>query len=520
MTQPAPDICQDTIDAQRELYLADFDEFASDCLIIRTKSGAPEQFVMNRAQRYLHEQVEEQLAETGKVRVIILKGRQQGCSTYVEGRYYWKTVHRFGVRTFILAHDRPSTSTIYEMAQRYHDNCPQAVKPHTGTSNSKELVFDVLDSGYKIGTAGSDSVGRGTTLQNFHGSEVAFWPRRTEGELTKGVLQAIPDLEDTEIFLESTANGLGGFFHSEVMKALRKESDYRLVFIPWYWTDEYRRPVPKDFERTQDEEKLVQKYEIDDEQLCWRRYKIIELTTSLQDGEKAFKQEYPFTIHEAFQSTGENGMILPDVVQEARKPKDINRGEVLVVGVDPSRGGDRFSLVRRRGRVMYDLESHTGEMKLGRAVQILTKILREERPDRMFVDSASGDLIDRLHELGWRKTVKAVKFGGSALDPERYRNKRCEMWGELNDWLNDEELEVQIPDEDTLESDLCAVKAWYDSMDRLCMESKDDMKKRGVPSPDEGDAAALTFAYPVTKKNHDDSRSNSSRRGRDRSVFE
>lgn len=504
----------------RQRYLTDFHDFAEDCLIIRTKSGEPLPFKMNKAQQFLHEAAEEQRFKTGKVRIVILKGRQQGCSTYVEGRYYWRTIHRFGVRTFILAHDRPSTSTIYEMAQRYHDNCPDALRPQTGTSNSKELIFDVLDSGYKIGTAGSDSVGRGTTLQNFHGSEVAFWPRRSESELTKGVLQAIPDMPDTEIFLESTANGLGGFFHSEVMKALREESDYRLVFIPWHWTDEYRRPVPKDFDATTEERELKRIHGIDDEQLCWRRYKIVELTTAIQDGETAFKQEYPFTIREAFQTSGENTMISPDVIQKAREHKDIKRSSTLVVGVDPSRGGDRFSLVRRSGRVMFGLETHTGEMKLGRAVQILTKILREENPDRMFIDSASGDLIDRLHELGWRKQVKAVKFGGSALDPEKYRNKRCEMWGEWLEWMSDDELEVIIPDEDTLEADACAPKAWYDSQDRLCMESKDDMKRRGIPSPDEGDAAALTFAYPVTHKASPDSKSAGRSSRRDRSVFE
>jgi hypothetical protein len=386
------------------------------------------------------------------------------------------------------------------MAQRYHENCPNALKPNTGTSNAKELIFDKLDSGYKIGTAGTDTVGRGTTLQYFHGSEVAFWPARSEGEISKGILQAVGDMDDTEIILESTANGIGGYYHSEVQKALRGEGDYQLIFIPWYWQEEYRRPQPIDFVATDEEAGLMNGYSLDAEQIMWRRNKVIELTTALQDGVKAFKQEYPNNINEAFQVSGDSGMIGADCVRKARKT-DAPRGSSLVVGVDPSRGGDRFSVMRRMGRCMFGSESHTGDIKLGVAVQICKKILDNEKPDRMFIDFGGGaDLVDRLHELGYEKVVRAIKFGGAALDPDKYRNKRCEMWGKMHEWLDDDTLDVQIPDSDTLEADLCAPKGWIDSNDRLCMESKDDMKKRQLPSPDEGDAAALTFAEPVRKK--------------------
>ena len=164
---------------------------------------------------------------------------------------------------------------------------------------------------------------------------------------------------------------------------------------------------------------------------------------------------------------------------------------------------------------MYNPESHTGDITLGKAVQICKKVLDEEKPVRMFIDFGGGaDLVDRLHELGYTRQVRAIKFGGSALRPDKYRNRRCEMWGTMADWLTDEQLSVQIPNSDALESDLCTPKAWYDSMDRLCMESKDDIKKRGLASPDEGDAAALTFAEKVVDEN------DRKPRQRDRSHFE
>lgn len=483
-----------SIDQQYAHWEADFPDFARDCLLIRTKEGAVDHLRLNKAQRYIHERVEQQRRETGKVRAIILKGRQQGCSTYVEARYYWRSIFRAGVRTFILAHEKDSTSAIYEMAKRYHENNP--IAPATGTSNARELVFKELDTGYRIGTAGNESVGRGTTIQYFHGSEVAFWPQRSEGEITKGIFQAVPDLPETELILESTANGIGNFFHSETMKAMRGEGEYQLIFVPWYWQEEYRKPEPLDYHLTDEEAELAEKYDLDGEQLAWRRNKIIELTTTLIDGVKAFKQEYPFDIHEAFQYSGEAGLISPTLVQKARQ-FEAPPSSVKVVGVDPSRGGDRFALIRRAGRKMYGPETYVGEINLGRAVQICKKVLDEENPARMFIDAGGGaDLVDRLHELGYQQVV-AIPFGGKPLNPEKYKNRRAEMWGELAEWLADENLSVDIPDDDLLQADLCTPQSSRDSMDRIVLESKDAIRKRGLPSPDIGDAAALTFAEPV-----------------------
>ena len=108
------------------------------------------------------------------MRALILKGRQQGCSSYVAARFYHRTMG--GLRTFILTQEEAATQNLFEIVQRYHNNCPAHLQPHTGASNSKELYFDEIDSGYKVGTAGTKAVGRSSTIQLFHGSEVAFWP--------------------------------------------------------------------------------------------------------------------------------------------------------------------------------------------------------------------------------------------------------------------------------------------------------------------------------------------------------
>ena len=183
------------LDIRRRLR-DDFQHYASRCLQIRTKTGGVVPFTLNRAQRFIHDRLEAQRAELGYVRALILKGRQQGCSTYIGGRYFHRVTHSFGTRAFILTHDEQATNNLFEMVQRFHDHCPEVVRPQTGSANAKELIFSALDSGYKIGTAGTKGVGRSSTIQFFHGSEVAFWPHAETH--AAGILQAVPEAPGTD----------------------------------------------------------------------------------------------------------------------------------------------------------------------------------------------------------------------------------------------------------------------------------------------------------------------------------
>jgi len=491
---------------ERQRFKDEFPYYARNCLLIRTKDAGVNPLVLNDAQMYIHEQLEKQRKATGKVRAIILKGRQQGASTYVEGRYVWRVTHNKGVRAFILTHDGESTNALFEMTDRYYQNLPGPLKPSCGASNSKELHFDGLDSGYKIGTAGNKSVGRGQTFQFFHGSEVAFW--QNAGELTKGVMQAVPDADNTEIIYESTANGVGNFFHQQWKLAEKGQSEFVSIFVPWFWQKEYRKQLPAGFTLSEDERELAELYQLSHEQIYWRRIKIAELTVDSTDGEKAFKQEYPMNAAEAFQVSGGDGLINALICERARKNK-VNGFGPLIVGVDPSRGGDRFAIVKRHGHKMYDMSAYQGDEcnSLGKNTVICKDILDAKcpiagkKPDMMFVDYGAGaDLVDRLHDLGYKGRVKAVHFGSSVLNPKRYKNKRNEIWGDMALWLKDESLPCDIPDNDELQADLCASPFDRDANDRQVLWAKDKIKKEYGFSPDYGDAAALTFTEPVSEK--------------------
>ncbi len=415
-------------------------------------------------------------------------------STYIEGRFYWLSTHRFGVKSFILTHDKGATDNLFEMAQRYHQHCPEIVRPEASTNNAKELYFGGLDSGYKIGTAGNKAVGRSATIQYFHGSEVGFWPNATEH--SKGIMQAVPNEKGTEIFLESTANGIGNYFHEQWQLAESKESDFKAIFVPWFWQPEYQREFLGIESLAEDELEIVEIYKLTLNQIMWRRYKVQELSASGGDGRKAFQQEYPNNSTEAFQMSGDDALISQHLVMRARKCKAEGIGK-LVIGVDPARfGDDRTSIIYRRGRVAYNLKSYVKKDAM-EIVGIIHKIIIEESPERVFIDvgGLGAGIVDRLRELGFDNIICAVNSGECSLDQDLYVNKRAEMWGLCKKWL--EQYPVQIPDIDSLHADLCSTKYKFDSLTRLVIEPKDTMKKRGLRSPDEADALCLTFAYPI-----------------------
>lgn len=486
----------------------DFPLYARKCLKIRAKGGAIKAdiakagairpFVLNRIQRHLHERIERQRKNTGKVRVLVLKGRQQGCSTYAEGRLYHKVTHSFGARAFILTHEQAATDNLFEMVERFHAHCPDHVRPSTGAANAKELYFDKLESGYRVGTASTRATGRSSTIQFFHGSEVAFWPHAEEH--MAGIMQAVPDAPGTEVILESTANGMGNLFHQLWQQAETGEGDYEAVFLPWFWQEEYRKDVADDFALTPEETEYQDLYKIETEQMAWRRAKITELRD-----EMLFKQEYPGNAAEAFETSGEDVLISPQLVMRARKAEVEPYGP-LVVGVDPARfGDDRSSIIRRRTRHAFGIESYL-KIDTMELAGIVAGIIDDEKPVKVFIDvnGLGAGTYDRLKERGYGRVIIPVNGGEKASNPQRYVNWRCEMWGKMKDWFEGD-APVQIPDEDTLHADLTGPKYSYDSNTRLKLEKKEDMKKRGLLSPDEGDALAMTLALPVHDPKRDQS---------------
>lgn len=488
----------------RQRLKDDFPHFAEKCLKIRTKSGRIEPLLLNRAQWHVHRQLEAQRAATGKVRALLLKARQQGFSTYIAGRFYWQASHRRGTQVFILTHEQDATANLFGMVDRYHAHNHPLVRPSTGAANAKALYFDRLDSGYSVGTAGAKAVGRSKTIQLLHGSEVAFW--RNAPEHFAGVVQAVPDMPGTEIVLESTANGVGGEFHARWQQAEAGIGDYIAIFVPWFWSDEYQRAPPEGFVLDDEEAAYAAAHGLGLEQMAWRRAKIAELKDPL-----LFRQEYPATAAEAFQTTGHDSFIPAELVLKARKAS-CPPGRVLVLGVDPARfGDDRFAIAWRAGRKLVKVESRT-KLDVVQGANWVRQAIDEGQPRKVFVDvgGVGGGVVDLLRDMGapYDGLVVPVNFGGTPEDPPGVddagqelpgpRNRRAEMWMRSKAWLEDP-AGADIPDRDGLQADACAPGFRYDAAQRLILEAKDEMRRRGARSPDEWDAAALTFAETVNE---------------------
>jgi len=274
-----------------------FPLYSKNVLRIVNKEGESIPFRLNTGQRWVHQQFENQLKEQGNIRALVLKARQTGISTYVEGRMFWKVTQNKNANAFVLSHLAESTNSIFNMVRYFYDNVPHPVfAPPLASQSSSTLVFDGLNSRFRVGTARSTQTGRGQTNRFVHGSEVAFYPQGSD--IVAGLLQTVGG-KGSEVILESTANGAGGWFYDQVMKSLRGETEWQVCFIPWFWMPEYRRRLNPYFERTPEEEKLAQQYGLDDEQLMFRRAKLDELGSS-----DLFRQEYPSTPLEAFLTSG------------------------------------------------------------------------------------------------------------------------------------------------------------------------------------------------------------------------
>lgn len=306
MTQPT----KAALLATRKRLLDDFEFYCRHCIKIRTKQGTIASLVFNEVQKRFAKTIIDQMSTRGYVRMVILKARQQGLSTVVTAWQYWWVSQRKAQKGLVMAHEADATTSLFDMYKRAHDNAPDSVRPHHKYSSRAELSFDVLDSALRVATAGGRGVARGETLTVCHLSEVAFWPSAFAATNFNGLIQAVPDVTGTAVFIESTANGMTGKFREQWVGAANGSNGYVPFFSAWHESAEYRSAeVPDDFEPTHDEKELQRLYGLDNAQLVWRRRKI---ATS---GLELFQQEYPATPDEAFISTG-RPVFNPDYLQQ------------------------------------------------------------------------------------------------------------------------------------------------------------------------------------------------------------
>jgi len=525
-----------SIDEVRERWLAlrvaywksDFRRFAREAIRIRTKSGDLEPLVLNEAQGLLHDAAEDQLETERWVRIAGLKGRRQGFSTYVAARGYWRATLWDRQRIYILSHEMASSNVLFGMTDLMQQKHP--FPPQVGTDNAKELEFIKRGSSYQVATAGQKAGGRGGAVTFFHGSEAAWWTNAPDhfaasvqgvdevrgvwGVLWREPPNPLPFERNigeiygwvkapSEIWLETTSAGPTGEFWKRYMDAMKGIGRYRAVFVPWTVQTEYTEegdytPLPEPEEEGELSELEYQElHGLTDGQMLWRRAKIHELGSVGK-----FRQEYPIDVTEAFAAADIEGVFIkPALVLRARKRVMEDPDAPLIIGVDPAgSGGDRFAVAFRRGDKILRV-IHRNKLEHDEAVAWLSMIIDEHNPNRMNVDRGSmgQNIVSALRNLNrhYADVVKGIDFGGTSrfkqATPKRAGpwNRRAEMYGDFKDWLNEGGA---IPDDDDLASDISGPKQKWRANNDWLLESKSDMKARGLRSSDLSDACVLTFA--------------------------
>lgn len=325
-----------------KLIKQDFYKFAKMNLYIKDKFANIVPFVPNEPQRALIDYVLLCIKEKRPVKVIILKARQMGFSTAVEALCYWWTSTNFNINSVIIGNDEKSSLNLYRMFRRYFDNTNILFKPSVRYNTKSDLTFEKFDengkqiglgSAIKIETAKNKSAGRSDTINFLHGSEVATW--ESGEDLVASLMQTVPDAEVMEkpsmVFLESTAEGRGNYFHKEYVAAAEGRNNYQPAFAPWWVLDTYERDATfedlgklNDYElflvdlMKQGHDTLGHHFPISEEaiprKLAFYRRKAKDFAATPE----RLPQEYPSTWQEAFIASGKN-VFSPLALQEMEK---------------------------------------------------------------------------------------------------------------------------------------------------------------------------------------------------------
>lgn len=308
---------QDTSGLEQAMAGARFRDYAPNLLTIENENGELVPFELNEAQLILEDEVERQQALGRPVRILVLKGRQQGVSTWAQGRKAHRSFTR-RTRGLTVGHQLAAVHELWGKLDRFHRGLAAGeaalelakagivlqppLEPGMGEKGRRTVFADPLGSVCRYDSAADpQSVGRGITVQFAHLTEIPQWSK--PDETMQAVLATISDNPDTMVLVETTAKGASGWFYetwcsamADVMRGV--EPEFVPIFIEWWRTKRYARKrrsgEPKLSPR---EVEFRDKYDLRDEQVYWYR------DQRRKYGERV-AEEFPCTWQEAFLSSG------------------------------------------------------------------------------------------------------------------------------------------------------------------------------------------------------------------------
>lgn len=306
--------------------LKDDRKYIENLFYIKDKSGNKVKLKLNYAQQKVEQAIKKQESQNKPVRIIVLKSRQQGISTYIDALGFKRTITDKNRHFAIVTQETSATNNLLERLKYAKDNLPSALKPIERKSNAKEIVWEnsedmnnSLSSRISCYTAGGKEIGRSETIQFLHLSELAFWQDTFAKDNYTAITQTVANVPNTAIIIESTANGFNLF-----RDLWYGDNDYEKVFIGWNEEPSYSIQCENLPNKTDEEIELQKTYNLTDSQLLWRRWCI---KNNCGGDINKFKQEYPINPDEAFISTGTpvfNNEVVIKRLNELRKLQEIN----------------------------------------------------------------------------------------------------------------------------------------------------------------------------------------------------
>jgi len=392
-------------------------------------------------------------------RNVCLKNRQTGFSTGVMADNAHALFTQEHGRQTLITHDQETSEFLFQTVQRFHKNLPPSIRPTLGWKAGSRMSFPKLDSYIYIDSAKSDAIGIGHTLTRVHLSEVSKWSASRALQLFTDISQTVPLTGNAVMTVESTPKGRVGLFPDLYNGAKNGDNPYKAFFFPWWWdvtclldaimTDKFIKPeylercaikLNISLQELDNQEKNLRELQhLTDNQVAFRRYKILEI------GELFF-QEYPENDIDCWMA-GVSGAI--DAATLKRYWAEIREGKLegeltiwkdhrgdrtYKIGVDVAAGvakGD-YSVAsvvdnrnmeyvaRLRGRIEPDLfadlvfelgrrygNAEIGVEKTGHGHSVIRILLERNYPN--LYTHVDYDEITKMqkHDYGWKTTLKS-----------------------------------------------------------------------------------------------------------------
>jgi len=308
-----------------------FPQYCEMFMRIQSKDRGLIPLVLNPAQMRMHNAML-QLRRAGKpVRLLLLKARQQGFSTYSEAYAFQQTSHLQDYRSAIIAHEEVASRRLYGMFKTYLEHFPDELSPYRkNTGNARMMIFEKLRSSIEVLTAKNALSSSGATYQLVHVSELSKWEQAEQAMLS--LMQTIP--RQATIIVESTAFGVGNYFYEMWYRAKRGETSFLPLFFAWHEHPEYQIPLePKELLiADKNEEYYEKRFNLTQEQLKWMRWALKENCGGDWD---LFRQEYPAYEQEAFISSGSPVFDVRALQNKElamkKEPPPVIRGEITLI---------------------------------------------------------------------------------------------------------------------------------------------------------------------------------------------